>query len=109
MVAESVCAGGVVEDEVVKGGRMKKTFAAVLAAACIGLTGCEDDGDTINEAPVIVVGSNSQAIVVSGNSGLVSVDQTTGEDNDDPSIYVTGNTGRVYVVSRPTPPEPKEP
>jgi hypothetical protein len=82
-------------------------FALLFVA--LGLCGCEDDGDTINEAPVIVVGSNTQAIVVSGNSGLVSVDQTTGEDNDDPSIYVTGNTGRVYVTTRPyTPPEPEE-
>jgi hypothetical protein len=34
-----VCEGGVVENEVVKGINMKKTFAAVLAAALYGC-GC---------------------------------------------------------------------
>jgi hypothetical protein len=65
--------------------------------------GCEDEGDTVYESPDVVIGSNSQVIVVNGNSGLVSVDQTTGGDHD-PSIYVSGNTGRVYVVARPEPP-----
>jgi hypothetical protein len=85
---------------------MKKTFAAVLAAACIGLSGCEDDGDTtINEAPV-TAGSNG-VVLIDGNTGIVSVDQTTSEDGDDPSIIITGNTGRVYVVTRPYIPEPE--
>ncbi len=87
---------------------MKKTFAEVLAAACIGLAGCEDDGDrtTINESDIIV-GSNSQVVVVSGNSGVVAIDQTTSETGDDPSIFVSGNTGRVYVTTRPYIPEPE--
>ena len=85
------------------------TMFALLFVA-LGLSGCEDEGDTINEAQDIIVGSNSQVIVVQDNSGIVSVDQTTGETGDDPSIYVSGNTGRVYVTTRPyTPPEPEEP
>jgi hypothetical protein len=88
-----------------------KALMAVLAASCLMLSGCEEgDETTINEAPDIIVGSNSQVIVVQDNSGLVSVDQTIGETGDDPSIYVSGNTGRVYVTTRPyTPPEPEEP
>jgi hypothetical protein len=91
----------------VKGGIVKKIFAAVLAAACIGLSGCEDDGDrtTINESD-INAGSNG-VLLIDGNTGTVSVDQTTSEDGDDPSIIITGNTGRVYVVTRPYIPEPE--
>jgi ABC-type Fe3+-hydroxamate transport system substrate-binding protein len=82
-------------------------FAVVLFAC-----GCEDDSDTtINEAQDIIVGSNSQVVVVSGNSGTVAIDQTTSETGDDPSIFVSGNTGRVYVTTRPyiPSPEPEEP
>lgn len=84
------------------------TLVVAIAMTCCG---CEDDGDTttIYEAQDIVMGSNSQVIVVSDNNGLVSVDQTTGEGDDDPSIYVTGNTGRVYIATRPEPPPPPEP
>lgn len=85
------------------------TVWLIIGLVCFIGCGCEDDSDTVYEAQDIVVGSNSQVIVVSDNSGIVSVDQQTGEGNDDPSIYVTGNTGRVYVVSRPTIPEPEEP
>jgi hypothetical protein len=75
-------------------------IAAGLVAMCLGLAGCEDDGDTtVIEAPEIVVGTNAQVIVVSGNSGAVVVDQTTG--GGDPSIFVTGNTGKVFVATRP--------
>ena len=90
----------------VKGGRMKKTFAAVLAAACIGLAGCEDDGDrtTINESG-INAGSNG-VLLIDGNIGTVIVDQTTTEGSDD-SIIITDNTGKVYVVTRPYIPEPE--
>ena len=87
---------------------MRRTVAAVLAAACIGMTGCEEGDDTtINEAQDIIVGSNSQVVVVSGNSGVVAIDQTTSETGDDPSIFVSGNTGRVYVTTRPYIPEPE--
>jgi hypothetical protein len=82
--------------------------AAVLALVLALVTcGCEDEGDTINEAQDIIVGSNSQVIVVQDNTGIVSVDQTIGETGDDPSIYVSGNTGRVYVTTRPYVPEPE--
>jgi hypothetical protein len=78
-----------------------------LQAACIGLAGCEDDGDrtTINESD-INAGSNG-VLLIDGNTGTVSVDQTTSEDGDDPSIIITGNTGRMYVVTRPYIPEPE--
>ena len=107
MVAESVCEGGVVEDEVVKGGRMNMKMwmlaalrSAALCGVCLGVAGCEEEGDTtVIEAPEIVVGTNAQVIVVNGNSGSVVVDQTTG--GGDPSIFVTGNTGRVFVATRP--------
>jgi hypothetical protein len=33
------------------------------------------------------------------------VDQTTSESNEDPSIIIAGNTGRVYVITRPYIPE----
>jgi hypothetical protein len=93
---------------------MKATMlmAAGLVAMCLGLAGCEDDGDTtVIEAPEIVVGTNTHVIVVSGNSGSVEVDQTTAGDGEDPSIFVTGNTGRVFVTTQPeentTEPEPE--
>lgn len=78
-------------------------ICAVLWVVAFCMFGCEDDGDTVYESPDVVVGSNSHVIVVNDNSGLVSVDQTTGGDGD-PSIYISGNTGRVYVVARPEPP-----
>lgn len=83
------------------------TVWVVIAIAIFMLCGCEDGGDTVYESPDVIVGSNSQVIVVNDNSGLVSVDQTTGGDSD-PSIYVSGNTGRVYVVARPEPPVEEE-
>jgi hypothetical protein len=78
-------------------------LAIALAMVCCG---CEDDGDstTINEAD-IDAGSNG-VVLIDGNTGVVSVDQTTG-DGDDPSIIITGNTGKVYVVTRPYIPEPE--
>ncbi len=83
------------------------TMFALLFVA-LGVSGCEDDGDTtINEAQDIIVGSNSQVVVVSGNSGVVAIDQTTSEAGGDPSIFVSGNTGRVYVTTRPYIPEPE--
>jgi ABC-type Fe3+-hydroxamate transport system substrate-binding protein len=87
---------------------MKRTLAAVLVSVCLGIAGCEDDSDTtINEAQDIIVGSNSQVVVVSGNSGTVAIDQTTSETGDDPSIFVSGNTGKVYVTTRPYIPPPE--
>lgn len=77
---------------------------AAVAAALIawGLCGCEDDsGDTVYEAQDIVVGSNSQVIVVEGNSGVVEVNQLTSPDKKDPSIYILRNTGRVDVSTAP--------
>ncbi len=85
---------------------MKSMFSgAALGVLCVLLlSGCEDDSDTVvNEAPTIITGSNSSVIVVSDNSGLVSVDQTTTGESD-PNIYIEGNTGRVYVVTRPQEP-----
>jgi ABC-type Fe3+-hydroxamate transport system substrate-binding protein len=122
LVAESVRAGGVVEDEMVgrkdmngtderEGmGCIAWTMATIVLAIALAMfsCGCEDDGDrtTINESDIIV-GSNSQVVVVSGNSGTVAIDQTTSETGDDPSIFVSGNTGRVYVTTRPYIPEPE--
>jgi hypothetical protein len=77
------------------------TLAIALAMVCCG---CEDDSTTINEAD-IDAGSNG-VVLIDGNAGVVSVDQTTG-DGDDPSIVITGNTGKVYVVTRPYIPEPE--
>ncbi len=81
------------------------TMFALLFVA-LGLCGCEEGDDTtINEAP-IATGSNG-VVLIDGNTGTVSVDQTTSEDGDDPSIIITGNTGKVYVVTRPYIPEPE--
>jgi hypothetical protein len=86
---------------------MKALLILAFSAALL-LCGCEDDSrTTVNEAQDIIVGSNSQVIVVSGNTGTVAVDQTTSADQEDPSIYVLNNTGRVYVVSHPAE-EPEE-
>jgi hypothetical protein len=85
---------------------MKALLILVFPAALL-LCGCEDDRTTVNEAQDIIVGSNSQVIVVSGNTGMVAVDQATSADQEDPSIYVLNNTGRVYVVSHPAE-EPEE-
>jgi uncharacterized protein YcfL len=80
---------------------MKALLILVFPAALL-LCGCEDDGGTtVNEAQDIIVGSNSQVIVVSGNTGTITVDQTTSADQEDPSIYALNNTGRVYIVSHP--------
>jgi hypothetical protein len=80
---------------------------AALIFWALAFSGCEDDGDrtTINEAD-INAGSNG-VLLIDGNTGTVSVDQTTSTDGDDPSIIITGNTGRVYVVTRPYIPEPE--
>jgi hypothetical protein len=80
-------------------------LAIALAMFCCG---CEDDTDntTINEAD-INVGSNG-VLLIEGNNGTVSVDQTTSDGNDD-SIIISGNTGRVYVITRPYIPEIPEP
>jgi hypothetical protein len=69
-------------------------LAIALAMFCCG---CEDDTDntTINEAD-INVGSNG-VLLIEGNNG-----------NDD-SIIISGNTGRVYVITRPYIPEIPEP
>ena len=90
---------------------MKALLILAFSAALL-LCGCEEGDDTvINEAQDINVGSNSQVIVVSGNTGTVAVDQTTSADQEgdqeDPSIYILNNTGRVYVVSHPAE-EPEE-
>lgn len=89
---------------------MKALLIMVLMAVCLSMAGCEDDDDTtVNEAQDIIVGSNSQVIVVSDNSGTIVVDQTTSPDNEDPSIFVTGNTGKVYVTTQPYIPPVPEP
>jgi uncharacterized protein YcfL len=80
---------------------MKALLILALSAALL-LCGCEDDSmTTVNEAQDIIIGSNSQVIVVSGNTGTVTVDQTTSADQEDPSIYALNNTGQVHIVSHP--------
>lgn len=83
-----------------KRGMLAALRSLALCGVCLGMAGCEDEGDTtVIEAPQYVMGTNGQVIVVSGNSGSVVVDQTTGDR--DPSIFVMGNTGRVFVATRP--------
>ena len=83
---------------------------ALVVAIAMTCCGCEDDGDTtiIYEGDDITAGSNTQVVIVD-NTGTVSVDQTISEDGEDPSIYIGGNTGKVYVTTRPEPPPAPEP
>lgn len=86
------------------------TMATIGLAIALAMfsCGCEDDSTTVNEAPDVVAPSNGTVIVVNDNTGTVVVDNTTGGETD-PSIYVSGNTGKVYVTSRPEPPPASEP
>ena len=87
---------------------MKALLILAFSAALL-LCGCEEGDDTvINEAPDINTASNN-IVLIDKNTGTVVVDQTTSEAGDDPSIIISGNTGKVYVVTRPyVPSEPEE-
>jgi len=74
-----------------------------LLFVALGLSGCEDDGDTtiIYEEGDIIMSTNSTGIAIKDNNGTVSVTQTTSADSPTPTIAISGNTGRVYVVTSP--------
>jgi hypothetical protein len=84
-------------------------MAAGLVAMCLGLAGCEDEGDqTIvnNEAPVYQTGSNGHpVVVVADNDGTVAIDLTTGEETPyDVFVNNNGSNGNVAITVGPVAP-----